>query len=291
MNDTDKTLNASPTERTELEFRDIIAVPLRRWKWVVLTPAVFFLIGLLTVYLLRPEWEITATVEIGQVGQPRAGEDRLIEAPQVLAARVRADGYDVEALTAAGLKLPDDAGKLLKDTLNAQVVPGTNFVTLRARAYSPETGQSAVRAVTGFIIAEHKRTAADIIAMNRAALASVEGALQESRRIKGGVQGSAQQAAQTARPAGGDAVLSSMLLSQQNQEIYQLEQLRLALQSSLSPTRTFPTKRLGDAVVSLSPVFPHTVSILSMAVVGGLALGLLLAFVADQTAASRRRTL
>jgi uncharacterized protein involved in exopolysaccharide biosynthesis len=170
-------------ERNELGLIDIWQILVRERRWVIGIFSVCILGALAFVLLVRPEWEATAVIQIGQVGQPTIGQASvLIEPPARTMERMRLKSFEDAVL--ADLKMPvednDPNAGLYRSSLKLKLLPNTDLIEMKVRGHSREEAAKWAEATVNYLRGLHEKLAEPSIERLKSVLAEVKRELQRT---------------------------------------------------------------------------------------------------------------
>lgn len=256
----------------ELSLFDLIAF-VRQNIVVILGGALIGgLLGIALAFVLPAQWEASALVRIGQLGN--VGDvGSPIEPPLQLVDRIKNKSFQNDVLTRLGLKNGDyDAkAKLFRDTLKVKLEK-SELINLTFRGTSSNEVKQQMKAVINELKSIHAKMSAPSISRWQQELASTElelkRASEESERLAKSLNATNSSNEHVFSQA---ALVGNLLIAREG-ELRSLRERKRMLEEQLSPERTFATSELGRVEVSETPVFPKK----PLFGLAGLFLGLLL---------------
>jgi len=218
------------------------------------------------------------TIQIGQLSSPAqiGVASRLIENQLTAADRYNLAASRLKVLSVLGLPVPDSGNReanLVFDTLRASTGKSPDLLSLQVSGYSRDQAAAALNASFQVLKAEHiklfeptfNRMKSDL----ENATTRLAAAEREYARSYETLKSGASQPG-----AGGNAardILVTNMATLINAQIVQLKQQVLETQEVLEPTRSYPTRAIGDVFVPEHPSTPSP----TMLIVSGALLGLL----------------
>jgi uncharacterized protein involved in exopolysaccharide biosynthesis len=246
--------------------------------WLILVKRKMVLIGVFVLVMLaalgymllvKPVYESSALVQIGQIGQ--VGSDgkvssNYIEAPDVL---IKTLGQNPDIQSEPGARL---AGA------SYQKSGAKNLVTVKVEASSAEAADTYLNKVLTAFIAKHKRMFESVMHVRQQRLGELESQLYtyeaQLKAIDAGVMDLMSSKPEQA----------SVLLIQKSQLIQSIADSRkeiFNLKESLSEVNTSKTVVISQSGLASSPTKPKLKMVLALSVVLGLMLGFMAAFFAE----------
>jgi LPS O-antigen subunit length determinant protein (WzzB/FepE family) len=248
-------------------------------------------VGVAMTFLHPRQWESTSVLQIGQIDYGFSNQPPTpIDSPSLAVQRLKVDPFVDQILRA--LSLPVEEGgnaeaSLIRQTLDAEIVPNTNLIKLKVREYSPEAAKATLKLAQDDLIAIHTGLFQEGVAKLRSRLSGIDAdiATAASKRDK-------LEATTSLKMPGGEAgvpavnlLLGNMLDVSDRQLLESLKKSQSDTIQQLSPERTFNTKPLADISVSRRPVAPRRSYYAVLGALVGLLAGL---FVAGSRHAKRR---
>ena len=276
-------------EQDEIYLIDLWRIFICGWKWFA---AVLILILACTyafAHLVKRQWQATAWIQIGQVGQVPPGQDPKVEPLLRVIERLKLVPFENEILKSAGYTHNSPVAELYRKSLKLEPMPYAGpLIRLTVRAYSREQATELATATVTQLGAVHQRLEETPLKAARARLTQLEADLQTAEAD----QTRYQQAASGGNK--GDAgskdvqnpMLASLLLANKNEEIRGLRQARIDLTERLGPTYTYQTSMIWPVYVPDRQAFPNPELTWGI----GLLLGLFLGAFATVVMAGKRRS-
>jgi hypothetical protein len=238
---------------------------LGRYKWLLLTvPAICMVVALVVVTQMRPVWEASAFIQVGQVGQ------QLLEPIPSAVARLNSQIYSQKLFGQLGvtrsssIALPE--ALLYKSSFKAKQIRDTNLIEIKLRAYSSELAEKLVLLTSDRLRMQHdKAMMASVSSMNEQLAALEKNIQSEKSSMK-----ELEQRLFAGKLNDTGAALYSVIYQQNENGIREMEKAKLALQDMLSPNQTFSTGLVGQIDVSDQPVSPRKGLVVFLAALMGL---------------------
>lgn len=263
-------------EQDEVYLIDLWRIFRREWKWF----AVVLVLALVCTYAfshrLKHQWEATAWIQIGQVGEAPSGLDLKTEPLARVLERLQMVPFENEVMKSLGVSPDSPEAKLYRSSMKLEPLPYAGpLIRMNLRAYSPHQAKQFAVATVDHLQAIHQQLEVMPLKLAHARLdelqADLRNAVAERDRL--------QQAVTPANKdeAGAKSIqnplLASVLLTSKNAEIRGLQLARSDLLDRLSATYTYETSLLGSIYVPDRKVSPNLVLIWG----AGLLLGAFLA--------------
>jgi capsular polysaccharide biosynthesis protein len=244
---------------------------------LVITPLVFGLIALIvSTLLITPRFEATGTIQIGQVNQV------LLEPSRDLEVRMNDHSF---APIVVNAHLPIFLNERTKHTLGAAIsslrgnmavkkIKDTDMVSFSV--ISPSKISAAQKAQAVFVTLQqlHGNLYNQHVDNVRWQIDKIEGQIDS---IKAEIKVNMKDHMKSASPY--TVVLDSLVVNDQYNQMRSLTQHKFDLQSSLNPAVTFNTKLLGTIDVSDEPISPNVPLMTLLALLLGLFLAVVVAFI------------
>jgi LPS O-antigen subunit length determinant protein (WzzB/FepE family) len=257
--------NQPTVRQDEFDLLELIRGLRRQWLWLVICPVVLFIAALVILHFVKPQYEASLLLQIGQAGQIEPQTDRLIESPTAVASRVTQFAY-----LPKDMKDSSSADALLfKKDLTAVALGGTNFVLIRSRGYDRSVLNAEMSALSDNIIRQHGVVLGHLADVNRAYRASLQ---QDVNRATSFATRIGETAVKNDPKSSDGNVLTSLLLADTAKDLREIKDQMHKVDAALDPTRTYNT-----FVITLesepSPVSPRRAQILAVAIIFGLLIG------------------
>ena len=263
----------------EISLLDLWQILLRRKWWVLGAPLLAVVAAAVAVTFMKPQWEATAAIQIGAVGQ--AGQ--VIEPPARVVARVNLKSFEDAVLASLGLsgqKTPE--AKLFRSSLKVKALPNTDLIEIKVRGYSRESAKRSTEATVDYLRRIHQGMAAPTVQRMKQLLAQVEREIAQTRAEREKVLKimDLKDKAITEASFMRNIVLANIMVQRDN-ELRGLEQAKTDYEEQLGPMRTYPTSYIEKISVSEGPVAPKKALIVLLAGVLGLFVGVMAAFLGN----------
>ena len=275
-------------EQDEIYLVDLWRIFSRGWKWFVTVLVVTLACTYAFAHLVKRQWEATAWIQIGQVGQVPSGQDPKVEPLLRVIARLQLVPFENEILKSAGYARDSSVAVLYRKSLKLEPMPYAGpLIRLTVRAYSRQQASELATATVTQLSAIHQRLEEMPLKSARARLAQIEADLQTAEADRARYQ-------KAAAPGNkGDAgskdvqnpMLASLLLANKNEEIRGLRQGRIDLIERLGPAYTYETSMMWPVYVPDRQAFPNPELTWGIGLLLGVFLG---AFATMASGATRR---
>ena len=245
---------------------------------LVITPLAFGLIALLvSTLLITPRFEATGTIQIGQVNKVLLEPSRNLE--------VRMNDHSFVPIVVNthlpiflnGLTKQHTLGAAissLKGNMTVKKLKDTDLVNFSVISPSKIRATQKAQAVFDTLQQLHGNLYNQHVDNVRWQIDKIEGQIDS---IKAEIRVNIKDHMKSASPY--TVVLDSLVVNDQYNQMRSLTQRKLDLQSSLNPAVTFNTKLLGTIVVSDEPVSPNVPLMTLLALLLGLFLAVVAAFI------------
>jgi uncharacterized protein involved in exopolysaccharide biosynthesis len=269
-----------------------------RWKWWVLATLLLALIAaMVTVFLIKPQWEATAAIRVGAVGRAglveQAGQaGQVIEPVARVVERMKLKSYKDAVLSDLGYP-PDEKNPeadLYRSSLTVKALPNTDLIAITVRGHSREEAKRSAEATVAYLQKIHDQMANLSVQRLRALLAQTEGQItqlkaERERVLK--VFGLKDKVIGGGR--GTESLMLANIMIQGDGELRKLEQAKVFYEEQLDSLRTYPTSLMEGVSVSENPVAPKKAPIFLLAGILGLILAVLVAFVSHAVFSNKQR--
>lgn len=246
-------------EQDEIYLIDLWRIFTREWKWFVAVMVLTLACTYAFAHLVKRQWEASAWIQIGQVGQVPSGQDPKVEPLARVLERLQLVAFQNEVMASLGFSPNSPEAQLYRKSLKLEPLPYAGpLIRLNVRAYSREQASRFAAATSAQLHALHQRLEVLPLKSARERLAHVEADLQTTMADRTRLQ----QAASANGLAGSDKgvanpMLASLLLATKNEEIRSLQQARSDLLDRLGPTYTYETSLMWPVYVPGRQAFPN----------------------------------
>lgn len=248
----------------------------RNYRTLILTLLSGALIGLVLTYVIPKQFQATALVKIGQLGNVGSAGTPIESSLQVVD-RIKSRSFQDDVLEALKIETIDDDNSIVKrfrDTLNVKLEK-SDLMTLTVKALSREEAKRQLSSVIIQLNIVHRKMSNPTINRLNLELESIKTELKfaesESKRLANLLE--IQPDTVTDKKFSQIALLSNLHISREG-EIRSFNDTKRLLEEKLSQERTFPTHVLGRVEVTKKVVFPKKSIFMLIGTFIGLILGL-----------------
>jgi hypothetical protein len=246
-------------EQDEIYLLDLWRIFTRGWMWFVGVLILTLVCTYVFAHTVKRQWEATAWIRIGQVGQVPEGQDPKIEPLLRVIERLELVPFENEILQSAGYAHNSPVAKLYRKSLKLEPMPYAGpLIRLSVRAYSRELASARATATVKQLGAIHQGLEAAPLQAARARLTQLEDDLRTARADRARFQ---RAAAGASGGAGSkdlqNPMLASLLLANKEEEIRGLRRGRIDLLERLGPTYTYQTSMMWPVYVPDKQAFPN----------------------------------
>lgn len=276
-------------ERDEIYLIDLWRTVIREWRWFVAMLAVVLVCTFAYMHSARQQWEATAWIQIGQVGQVPAGQDGKVEPLLRVTERLQTVDFQNEMMKSIGFSSKSPEAALYHRSLKLEpMFYAGSVIKMTVRAYSQQQAHQFVLATVDQLRTIHQHIEATPLTLARARLDEVQADLQAAIAERDQLQKTAMSGSDTGATGKSTSApaLAGVLLSSKNDEIRRLQQERSDLVARLSANYTYETSLVWPVHVPEGRAFPNPVLMWSLGVLLGISLGV---FAAVARAAARRQ--
>ena len=247
-------------EQDEIYLIDLWRIFTREWKWFVAVMVLTLACTYAFAHLVKRQWEASAWIQIGQVGQVPSGQDPKVEPLARVLERLQLVAFQNEVMASMGFSPKSPEALLYRKSMKLEPLPYAGpLIRLNVRAYSREQASRFAAATSAQLHALHQRLEVLPLKSARERLAHVEADLQTTMADRARLQQAA--ASETSHAASGkdvaNPVLASLMLATRNEEIRSLQQARSDLLDRLGPTYTYETSLMWPVYVPERQAFPN----------------------------------
>lgn len=262
-------------QQDEIYLIDLWRVFAREWKWFAAVLVLVLAGTFAAAHGMRRQWEATAWIRPGQIGQVPAGRDPLVEPLARILGHLKMVPFQNEILARAGVAPHSRAAGLFRRSLKLDPMPYAGpLIRLQVRAYSPQAASRLATVTVDELRSVQRSLAALPLELARARLHEVQAELRGTRADRDRLlKAIAADGRLTAAGNGTrDALLAGVLVSSKNAEIRSLQQAESDLVERLSPAYTFPTSLAWPVYVPDHAVFPNPLLLWAIGSMLGLCL-------------------
>ncbi|OOG56563.1 Wzz/FepE/Etk N-terminal domain-containing protein [Rhodanobacter sp. C03] len=263
-------------EQDEIYLIDLWRIFSREWKWFAAVLVVALVCTFAFAHRARNQWEATAWIQIGQVGQVPSGQDPKTESLARVLERLQMVPFENEVMNSLGFSPDSPEASLYRKSMKLEPLPYAGpLIRMSLRGYSAQQVRQFAVATVNQLQAIHQRLEARPLQLAKARLDEIQADLRNAQAEQDRLQ-------QAVTPAGKDdagskgiqnPLLASVLLTSKNEEIRGLQLARSDLVDRLSATYTYETSLLGSVYVPDKRVSPNLVLIWGAGLLLGAFLG------------------
>jgi hypothetical protein len=270
-------MNFTSVEQDDVYLVDMWRVLVREWKWFV--APVILVIALTFAYLhtLKPQWEATAWIQIGQVDTAPIGQDPKVEPMMRVIDRIQMIPFQNDVVRSIGLSPDSSEARLYRSGLRLEPLTYEGpLVKLRVLATSPELARQLASATVAQLQTVHQKLESVSLNLAQGRLDEVQGELQRATAARDALLAATSHDVSGGADKGMQAsTLTAVLVASRNQEIHDLQIARNELVTRLSPAYTYATSLMWPVYVPNHPAFPNPTLILGAGMLAALVLGAL----------------
>lgn len=264
-------------EHDEIYLIDLWRILRREWRWFVAVLVVVLGMAIFFAQAAHPRWEAVAWIRPGQLGPVPTGEDPRVEPFQRVIERMQTVEFQQGVLHDLGIPPRSREGHLYRGSFDLDPSPYAGLLKLTLRGYSPQQARRFVQATFDHLQRLHEGLMAEPLDLAQARLrqaqAQLSDATAERDRLRNAVAPARGDGAQNRQ----DLLLASMVLSNSNQEVRELQQTVSELKARLTASYSYETALAWPVYVPDHAVYPNRLLIWGAGLVLGLGLGLVAA--------------
>jgi hypothetical protein len=276
-------------EQDEIYLIDLWRIFSREWKWFAAVLVVALVCTYAFAHRARSQWEATAWIQIGQVGQTSSGQDMKIEPLLRVIERLQMVPFENEVMNSLGFSSDSSEARLYRNSIKLDPLPYAGpLIRMSLRAYSPQQARQIAVATVNQLHAIHQQLEATPLKLAHARLDQIQGDLRDEQVERDRLLQAITPASKddTGNKSIQNPLLASVLLTNKNEEIRSLQLARNDLVNRLSSTYTYETSLLGSVYVPDKKASPNLALIWGVGILLGAFLGGLAALARD---VARRR--
>jgi hypothetical protein len=267
-------------EQDEIYLIDLWRIFSREWKWL----AAILVLALVCTYAfthrLKSQWEATAWIQIGQVGQVPSGQDPKTESLARVIERLQMVPFENEVMNSLGFPPDSSEASLYRKSIKLDPLPYAGpLIRMTLRAYSPQQARQFALATVNQLHAIHQHLETTPLQLANARLDEIQTDLRNAQAERDRLEQAVMPGSKddTGGKSIQDPLLASVLLTSKNAEIRNLQLARSDLVDRLSATYTYETSLLGSVYVPRNRASPNLVLIWGAGILLGAFLGGLVA--------------
>ncbi|RAO78379.1 lipopolysaccharide biosynthesis protein [Dyella jiangningensis] len=270
-------------ERDEIYLIDMWRILVREWKWCLAVLVVVLAVTYAFAHLVRRQWEASAWILIGQVGQVPPGQDPKVEPIARVLERLQTAAFQDEVTTSLGLAHDSRTAQLYRKSMKLEPLPYAGpMVRVNVRGDSPAQARQLAEATVARLRAVHRDMESTPLSLAHGRLDEVKAELKEAIADRDRLV----QAAGKDEASGKGASLASVMLASRNEDIRNLQMQQSDLVTRLSASFTYETSLPWPVYVPERQAFPNPVLTYGIGLLAGLGLGV---FAGVARNAARRR--
>lgn len=253
----------------------IIDVLKAQWKVFSSILVFAFILGTVAYFAVPSRWQAEATLRIGKITSltlDQAGQNsELIESVGEAVARIHLVQFQETIINSSSLQGIDESEiDLIKKTLKAVPVKGTNFIHVSVSGFSPQSAHKTLEVTISTLIAVHKEKMQPAIRQIRDRMDNLSEriALKQKSLVR------LKQILQSSGKGDGTNALVLDLLDRQEADLPKLIDERLITEGLLLPPQTFNTSIMDAVRVEDKPYFPQLSLFLVVSILAGGLLGI-----------------
>ena len=262
-------------EDAGIDLAKVYRVLVENKRWVIGIPLLFLGLTFFALRFIQPKWEASGLIQIGQIWQEKGAIS--IENGAAVVERVKNKTFQAHVLTKLGIPLNEDdhLGKLYTDSIKIKVIPSTDLLELKVRAYSPKEATNWIQETVNYLQEVHKRLAEPTISRLQKQLVELKRQVLMVKSEKDGLIKNAELKGEI-RPGNrfAENLLLTNYLLQMGSELREFELRQLALEEQLNLAKTFPTALMEQVYVPEKPVSPKKLLIVILATLIGVFIGI-----------------
>ena len=275
-------------QQDEIYLIDLWRILVREWKWFALVLVLLLAGTFAAAHLLKRQWQATAWIRIGQIGQVPAGRDPSVEPLARILEHLTVVPFQNQILASAGIAPDSPAARLYRKSLKLEPMPYAGpLIRLSVRAYSPQQADQLASATVAELRSVQQRLGAVPLKLARARLDEVRAELRNTVADRDRLLQAVAPGDRGAADGKGDrdSLLVRVLVSGKDDQIRQLRQVESDLVERLSPAYTYATSLAWPVYVPRNQAFPNPILVWGIGIMLGIFLG---AFAAVARNAARR---
>jgi len=247
-------------EQDEIYLIDLWRIFTRGWMWFVGVLILTLVCTYVFAHTVKRQWEATAWIRIGQVGQVPEGQDPKIEPLLRVIERLELVPFENGILQSAGYAHNSPVARLYRKSLKLEPMPYAGpLIRLSVRAYSRQQASELATATVKQLGAVHQGLEAALLQAARVRLTQLEDDLRtveaDRARLQRVAAGGASGGASSKDLQ--NPMLASLLLANKEEEIRSLRRGRIDLLERLGPTYTYQTSMMWPVYVPDKQAFPN----------------------------------
>ncbi len=263
-------------EQDEIYLIDLWRIFSREWKWFVAVLVVVLVCTYVVAHRARNQWEATAWIQIGQVGQVPSGQDPKTESLARVLERLQMVPFENEVMNSLGFSPDSPEAALYRKSMKLDPLPYAGpLIRMSLRGYSSQQARQFAVATVSQLQTIHQRLQATPLQLAKARLGEIQADLRNAQAERDRLQQAITPGNKDDAGSKGiqNPLLASVLLTSKNEEIRNLQLVRSDLVDRLSATYTYETSLLGSVYAPDRKVSPNLVLIWGAGLLLGTFLG------------------
>jgi LPS O-antigen subunit length determinant protein (WzzB/FepE family) len=271
-------------EQDEIYLIDLWRIFGRERRWFVGVLVVVLACTYAFVHMVKPQWEATAWIQVGQVGQVPTDQDpKIVEPLMRVVERLQLVPFKNDVLKSIGFGSDSPEARLYRKSLKLEPMPyAGQLIRMTVRAPSPQLARQFANATVARLQAVHQRLEELPLQSARARLEQVQADLRDAVIDRSRLL---QASGSENREDSASKSMAAVLLASKNEDIRSLQKTRNDLIDHLGPTYTYETSLPWPVYVPKQQAFPNHALMWGI----GLLLGVFLAAFAATTRNAMRR--
>lgn len=269
-------------EIDELSYIDLLAFISRNFRVFLGCALIGVVVGLVLAYALPAQWEASASIKIGQLGNS-GSSGSLIEPALQVVDRIKNISFQKSVLNRLGTINGENSTNVKTFNSSLKVkLEKSELISISLDSYSPEDAKAYLEAVIEELKNIHTRMSESAINRWNQELVSTEEAIKKDIDESNSLNKSLKELNASEKKFPEMLLKSNILLLHElarERELQFYLERKFLLQEQLSSERTFATEVLGQVEVSGVPVFPKKPLFALAGIILGLILGVLLSII------------
>lgn len=279
-------MQSSAAFASDLSLRDLMRMLVERRLLIVGSAVAGIILAAIGSSLITPQWEATAVVQIGAIGQAK----QVIEPTARVVERLKLRSFRDAVLSSITPPVSDSDAELYRRTLDVKILPSPDLIELSVRGLSKEKATLLMDATVSYLHRTHAQLAAPtvqrmkrLLARTKEEIAQIEA---ERDRMLDVASSISKKNAETRFM---ERVVLANVIIQRDAELRGLKQDQLNYEGLLDPLQTYPTSAIERTYASEGPVTPRTWLIIVLSGLAGVLVGTFVAFFSALSAQASNR--
>lgn len=241
-------------QQDEIYLIDLWRIIVREWKWFIAPLLLVVILAVAYTHTAKRQWEATAWIRIGRMGDAPKNQDPQVEPLARVLERLQFRPFQDQVLESLNILPVSPDAALYRKSLKLEPLPYAGpMVKLSVRGDSPQRAAQLAQATVAQLQKIHQR-------LEAAPLKIAQGRLDEAERDLQHAEAERDRLLQNAVSSGKDsqtALLASVVLTNSDQEIRELQRTRSELTELLSSAYTYETSLAWPVYVPEKQAFPN----------------------------------